>query len=103
MPTEGEIDGQVPEMRPIVRSNKPGDTGPHPPQSPAVAKYDEQQTESNHHSKDRLKVFECCMSTGSGAQIQIVQGKGVVIDQQPGENKDDHAPEKEKSARLHYR
>jgi hypothetical protein len=33
------------------------------------------------------------MSTGAGAQIQIVQGKGVVIDQQSGENKDDQAPE----------
>ena len=93
MPTQGEIDGQVPEMRPIVRCNKPDDTDPHPRQSPAFAKDDEQQTESNHHSKDRLYVFECCMSTGAGAQIQIAQGKDVVIDQQSGESKDDQASE----------
>jgi len=81
MPTLGEINGQAPEMRPIVGCNEPCDTGPHPPQCPAVAKYDEQQTENNLHSKDRLYVFVCCMSTGTGAQIQIAQGKGVVIDQ----------------------
>ena len=93
MPTLGEIDGQVPEMRPIVRCNKPGDTGPHPPQSPAFAKYDEQQTERNHNTKDRLYVFECCMSTGASGHKQIAEGKGVVTDKQSGESKDDQAPE----------
>lgn len=93
MPTLGEIDGQVPEMRPILRCNKPGDAGPHSPQSPAVAKNDEQQTESNQHTKDRLYVFECCMNTGADAQIQIAEGIGVVKDQQSGENKDDQASE----------
>jgi hypothetical protein len=93
VPTFDEIDGQIPEMRPILRRHKPADTEPHSPQCSTHATDNEQQTHNDKHSKDRLHIVKERVRTVAGAHVHFVKRKAVVEDQQSGENKDDQAPE----------
>lgn len=63
MSTDGEINGQISEMRPILRCHKAADTEPHSPQRPAHAKDNEQQTRSDKRTTDRLHIIEESMRT----------------------------------------
>lgn len=101
MPSFGEVDGKVAEMRPVVRGDKRGDAGPHSPQRPALAEDDEQQAQGDHHAKHRLYVVECRRRARAGTQMQVVERHRVVEDQQSGENPDDDASEQHESTRLH--
>ncbi len=93
MSTLGEINGQIPEMRPILRYHKAADTEPHSPQSPAHAKNNEQQTRSDKRTTDRLQIVKESMRTVASAQIHFVESEAVIEDQQSRKNKNDQAPE----------